>query len=552
MVQKPLLSRLKESFQQSISYLSEVDQGKALHALHKAEEWHDGQKRDSGDPYVTHTIGVALYLAELEADSSTLQAALLHDVIEDDRIDIQTLKKEFGSEVTRLVDSVTKLTKLRYEGKRQERQIASLRKMLLVASEDLRVICIKLADRRHNIETIHTLREDKRQRVALETLDIYVPFARIVGLWEFKEIFENICFPIAYPEESATWHQAIAHIRSRLQQERDSFVKRINAETDSKVVAELSLSTDYELYQKLRANLSRLGETQNIDSVAVVIKGKEMSSLDCYKVLGQIHMHYPVHTLYFRDYISAPQPNGYRALHTVIFLSKEHELRLKVQTAAMRDYAQHRKMSGWLMDKKNDVFSALGSLHVGDFDKDQYLQDLKTNVLNERINVFTAWGEVITLPQGATGIDFAFAIRPDEVFLLSGIRVNGDVKQATHTLTDGDTVDLILSDKGKAEARALWVDKAKSVAARESLKINLSSQSKVDQENEGKSLLEHELRKRKLPEWALFRRSPIQHQLINELQIPSLNELFQRIGSGFLSVRGVVDTYENLLSGSQH
>jgi (p)ppGpp synthase/HD superfamily hydrolase len=291
MVQKPLLSRLKESFQQSISYLSEVDQGKALHALHKAEEWHDGQKRDSGDPYVTHTIGVALYLAELEADSSTLQAALLHDVIEDDRIDIQTLKKEFGSEVTRLVDSVTKLTKLRYEGKRQERQIASLRKMLLVASEDLRVICIKLADRRHNIETIHTLREDKRQRVALETLDIYVPFARIVGLWEFKEIFENICFPIAYPEESATWHQAIAHIRSRLQQERDSFVKRINAETDSKVVAELSLSTDYELYQKLRANLSRLGETQNIDSVAVVIKGKEMSSLDCYKVLGQIHMH---------------------------------------------------------------------------------------------------------------------------------------------------------------------------------------------------------------------------------------------------------------------
>src|SRR3989344_1974895 len=221
----------------SICYLALREQEEVIKALQKAKEWHEGQTRDSGEPYVTHPIAVALYLAELGADKDTLITALFHDVIEDEQVTMDVLKADFGEAVAKLVDGVTKLSKVRYEGRRAERQVASLRKMLLTASDDLRVICIKLADRWHNVETIQGLQEDKQQRVANETLEIYVPFARLVGLWDLKTRMEEICFPLALPEESAAWHAAIADVRHKVEKERKEFVQHVNAETEKHVEA---------------------------------------------------------------------------------------------------------------------------------------------------------------------------------------------------------------------------------------------------------------------------------------------------------------------------
>ena len=193
----------------SIRYLSKGDQKEVARALERAKELHGDQKRASGELFVTHPVEVALYLAKIDAGKETIIAALLHDTVEDECISLKAVEDEFGSVVTKLVDGITKLSKLKYEGKREERQLASLRKMLLTANDDLRVIFIKLADRWHNITTIDALPQEKQERIALETLDIYVPFARLVGLWELKCHLETMCFPLAYPKESSEWHKAI-------------------------------------------------------------------------------------------------------------------------------------------------------------------------------------------------------------------------------------------------------------------------------------------------------------------------------------------------------
>src|SRR3989344_492602 len=228
----------------AIGYLPQPQQEQVLLALKRAEKFHEGQQRDSGEPYITHPLAVAEYLARLEASATTLKAALLHDVVEDSHTTLEEVEREFGKEVAHLVDGVTKLSHLRYEGKREQRQVASLRKLLLTAHGDLRVILIKLADRWHNVETIEGLRLDKQERVAAETLDIYVPFARLVGLWDLKSRMEEVCFPIAMPNEYAVWHSKIAAKRQEVAEERQAFIARANAQTKDDVKAELQFMTD--------------------------------------------------------------------------------------------------------------------------------------------------------------------------------------------------------------------------------------------------------------------------------------------------------------------
>lgn len=548
-----MLEAAAENLLQALQYLPTTDQERVALALEKAEEWHRGQMRESGEPYVTHPIAVARYLADLEADRDTLIAALLHDVVEDDRGDMRTIETMFGVDVARLVEGVTKLTKLQYEGRPSERQVASLRKMLIQASNDLRVICIKLADRWHNISTIDAVKPEKRQRIARETLDIYVPFARIVGLWELKEYFEDRCFPLALPEEHTAWHQALLEARGKMHEERMAFVARLNADMHGMVTASMTPMTEYELFLKMRGNITRLSETHNIDSILVTLEGTEKADIDCYRVLGQVHHDHPVHTLYFRDYISTPQPNGYKALHTVIFLGRGHEIRLRIQTRNMMEYVTRRKISTWLMDKNNDVYTALASVqaaHKDSANDSQYLEDIRSNVL-DRMNVFTAWGEVVTLPRGATGIDFTFAVGPDDVANLAGVRINGDLKQATSVLQDGDTVEVVVLEANRPELRALWVDKAKSAEAREQLKAGLS-QSPIDAQREsGRTLLEHECRKRKLPIWPLFRMPRIQKKLVESLGTASFDDVLTNVGIGMLPAHAVLERYQEVLEHSQ-
>ncbi len=533
----------------AIHYLSEGDRNAVEKALNQATEWHRGQFRESGDPYITHPIAIAIYLASYEAGKHTLIAALLHDVVEDDRATYKDVEKMFGETVAKIVNGVTKLTKLQYEGRRNERQLGSLRKMLLTANEDLRVILIKLADRWHNVTTIGSLKPDKQLRIARETLDIYVPFARLVGWWSLKRTFEEICFPLAYPKESQQWHDEITRVRKAVQKERESFVKRINSETKDEVVASLDLMTDYQVYSKLQGNIKRLDDAHSIDSVQIVLK-KAKEELECYRVLGEIHSHYPAQSGSFRDYVNAPQPNGYRALHTTIFLAQNHRVRLRIQTEEMLEYASRRKLSEWAADRSNDVYKALGSLHAVSFDKEKYLTDLDQTVLKKRINVFTPTGEIITLPQGATGIDFAFTVNPDHMPYLAGIRVNGDLKEAAYVLNDGDTVALELVRNGGRQPKSMWIEKVKSIEVRENLKKSLKHRPKKERYEDGKRLFESECRKYKLPVGILFHLPSLQRHLAKEVKRPSFEIVLEQIGSGELSLSLVINEYKKILSST--
>ncbi len=535
---------LKKELLASLEYLSAKEREHIGRAFDIAQQWHDGQLRISGEPYITHPAHVAINLATLEAGKDMIIVALLHDVLEDERTDFETIRETFGEEIAKLIDGVTKLSKVIYEGEPSLRQVVSLRKLLLVSSEDIRVILIKLADRLHNVQTIGSLRPDKQARIARETLDIYVPFARVVGLWDWKRIFEDICFPIAMPEEYTQWNAAIEKAREKLRKEREEFVAHINSVTSKRVHAHLASMTDYQLYQRLYGNIERLEETNRIDSVVLVIEGSTAAE-DCYHVLGSIHSRYPVHSLSFRDYISAPQPNGYRALHTTIFLSRNHELRLCIQTEEMYNFVAHRKISAWTGQQNTDIRSALSSLNRAAFDRDRYVSDLKETVL-DRMNVFTSAGEVISLPRNATGIDFAFTVDPDLLSSLESIRVNGEAREAIFELQDGDTVELVLldGDPGRMRQRVLWLEKAKSIEARESLKQSLASLPQTEQKSEGTSILEYECRKWRLPLWWIFNVSATQQKMTAALGEESFDRVLEKIGTGQLAVGKVVELYK--------
>lgn len=527
-----------------------------MRALERATQWHEGQTRDSGEPFVNHPIAVAEYLAGLEAGRDTLVAALLHDVVEDERADLKQVEEEFGGAVAKLVDGVTKLSKLWYEGKRDERQIASLRKMLLTANDDLRVIVIKLADRWHNIETIGGLQGDKRARVALETLDIYVPFARLMGLWHLKIRFEEVCFPIALPKEYQEWHAAIEQVRTRLSDERRAFVERVNAETSNEVETTLELMTDYEIYQKLHGSIKRIQDEQSIDSIRIVVRGRDATFVECYRVLGELHHAYPVSFGTFRDYISNRQPNGYQALHTTIFLAQNHLVRLRIQTEQMEEYASRRKLSSWMLDRENDVYRALSGLHLGGngngngnaAESANYMRDLRDTVLKERINVFTTSGDIFTLPYNATGVDFAYAVNPGDLSYMSGIKINGELKEPTHTLREGDTVEVVVLFNGAEDMRSSWVDKVKSVEAREQLQKDLQKSPHDEQVETGTILMLDECRKRRLPHWWLFHVKALQQQLCKRVESPSFDAMLADVGTGLLSISTVVDAYALLLA----
>ncbi|MFA6039313.1 MAG: HD domain-containing protein [Candidatus Peribacteraceae bacterium] len=538
---------LRSRFSASLAYLPPQERSAVLRALQFAERWHEGQKRESGDPFIIHPLSAALYLVELDAGKDMLVAALLHDVVEDERADREQIRKEFGDDVVRLVEGLTKLSKIRQEGNPSFRQVASLRKLLLLASEDIRVILIKLADRLHNVETLSVLRPEKQQRIAQETLDIYIPFARIVGLRSWSRKLEEHCFPIALPEESAVWHAAIQQKRAELEQERLAFVESANNFTPKRVHPTLVHMTDFEIYQRLFHDLSRLRDTSRWDYVQLVISNSSTVA-DCYQILGAVHTRHPVRSLSFRDFINAPQPNGYQALHTTIFLSRDHEVRLRIQTQEMFDFATKRKVGNWISAGHSDVTTALSSLHKPTFDQDRYVTDLKQVVL-DRMNVFTTAGEVISLPRGATGVDFAFFINPNTLSSLAGVRVNGEERETTTQLRDGDTVELMLLETGgRPERSALWLNKVKSIEARAMLQQSLEEQPPLEKRSQGRVMLEYEAQKWRLPLWWLFHWAKTQVRLTQALGEESFDTLLEKVGSGQLAVGKVIDAYRALLN----
>jgi len=449
---------------------------------------HQGQVRQSGDPYISHPLAVASVLAGWKQTQPVLEAALLHDVVEDTPVTGETLQSIFGEEISILVDGVTKIGKVKLRGSTNRIFVENLRKMFVAMAKDIRVVLIRLADRLHNMQTLEAVPLSKQKRIARETLEIYAPLAERLGMGQLKGDLEDLAFPYLFPEEyghvmeiarphflraEKTTKQAIQLIRTKL--ETYGLSVEIHGRHKRK----------YSLYKKLTRPEIDGDLTKIHDLVALRIITN--SKLECYAALGLVHdLWQPVPYVGISDFIAQPKPNGYQSIHTKVFDHKGHIIEIQIRTRQMHEQAEYgaaahtlyseAKSKGASDEKlergtafnasgKTDWIKQLASWQKEVGSSEEFVTSLKLDALSERIYVFSPHGDVYDLPKNATPVDFAFAVHTDLGFHLQGAKVNQKIVPLDFILKSGDLVEIIKS-KGKRSPNRDWLQFVKTAKAR--------------------------------------------------------------------------------------
>ncbi len=442
--------------------LSENDQALIQKAYITAEMAHRGQKRFSGEDYITHPLHAAYFLSELGMDATTVAACLLHDTLEDTNLKPNDIKREFGQEILFLVEGVTKLGKIEYSSSSPNKKttlenINSLKKMLFAMAEDIRVIIIKLADRYHNMETLRYQNRVAQKQIAIETLEIYAPIAARLGMGRLKGQLEDMAFPYAYPEEYAWLIQNVKDKyldRAEYISKTGPIIKRCLTDVGIKVIDIHSRAKyHYSLYQKIRRH--DMDPEKVFDLVAMRIIVPDIKS--CYEALGIIHKHYKPFPGLIKDYIAIPKPNGYQSLHTTIFCEKGRIVEIQIRTPDMHEHAENGIAAHWAYSEEGKKKAFKADLKETRWVNQlkQFLQEmrpregltnLKIDFFKNRIFALTPKGDVKDLPEGATPIDFAYSIHGDLGHLVKGAKVNNKIVPLNYKLKNGDVVEII---KGK-------------------------------------------------------------------------------------------------------
>ncbi len=462
--------------------LEELDYNEASLAKIKpvfefAERTHEGEKRESGEPYFIHPLAVSLSIAHLRLDADTVSAALLHDVIENQGVKIDTIKKQFGPEVAFLVEGVTKVDKVRYRG--IERAVESLRKMFLALAEDIRVVIIKLMDRKHNMETLEALSPEKQKRIAQETLELYRPHDNRLGMCERKAKMEDRALPYVYPDEFK-WLKDQIKERKAVGEEYLKTLKPIIEEALKKEGIE-KLRIVYRaknllsIWKKLLRNDMDLERIMDLVAMRIIVDSVE----NCYKALGILHRVWKPVPGHIKDFIALPKPNGYQSLHTYVFGPGKKVVSFHIRTEAMDEEAEHGIAAHWFYEaggkktvtKKMDEQKFAWVKQLKEWQREhaggstaETLSALKIDFFKNRIFVFTPKGDVIDLPEGATPVDFAYHIHSEIGDKMSGSKVNNKMVPFSHKLKSGDNVE-ILTQKNKKPTKD-WLDFTKTSLAR--------------------------------------------------------------------------------------
>jgi len=442
-----------------------------------AEGAHRDKVRLTGDPYIVHPLAVAYKLAEMGAHVNVIAAGLLHDVIEDSEISLNEVRSSFGDDIASLVDSVTKLKKVKYQG--TDRYVENLRKMFLAMASDVRVVFIKFADRLHNLRTLYAQPRHKQERIAKETLEIYAPIAGRLGMSDFKGELEDLSFAYLFPKDYERVHDII----STKVREKGAYVSRVIDQTE-KLLAEAGfvdcqvhgrVKRLYSLYRKLIKYDNDLSKIYDLIAVRAVVKDVE----DCYAVLGLIHQKWTPLPGRIKDYLSQPKPNGYQSLHTTVFTEDGETIEFQIRTREMHDLAEYGVAAHWRYKEpgmspiKNLYWmEELAKIQKELSDKKDFLEQLeimKIDVFKDRLFVFTPNGDVIDLPEGATPVDFAYAIHTEVGNKCSGARINGNIVNLDTPLRSNDVVEIVM-DKNRRGPNADWLKFAKTHHARSKIK----------------------------------------------------------------------------------
>jgi GTP pyrophosphokinase len=428
-----------------------------------AKKSHEGHERKSGEPYFNHLFQTAKNIAELHMGSATIAAGFLHDTIEDTEVTGQEIEKEFGKDILFLVEGVTKLGKLKYQGR--ERYNESLRKLFIAMSQDIRVLIIKLCDRLHNIETLEHVKKEKQLRIAKETLDIYAPLAYRLGIKKLQRSLEDNAFKYVYPQEYDEIQKLLKKKREEIERHLDEFQKKLrkvlveNNVKDFKI--DYRVKSLYSLFKKIKKYKGNVEAIYDISALRVTVQ--EIS--DCYKVLGIVHGAWRPLPERIKDYIATPKLNGYRSIHTTIFTGDGAIIEVQIRTEQMHQEAEYGVAShiSYKEGKKTaNWINKLSDYHK--IDGEEFVESVKTDFFEERIFVFTPLGDVIDLPKGSSVIDFAFAIHTDIGEHISGAKVNGKFVSITTELNMGDRIEV--ETKKNARPSAKWVEHCKTTIAR--------------------------------------------------------------------------------------
>ena len=523
---------------------------------------HREQKRKSGEPYITHPIAVAVVLAGLGLDDTTLAAAILHDSVEDTGVTLDDLTEKFGPDVAAIVDGVTKLDRLHFDSK-EAQQAATMRKMLVAMAKDLRVLLIKLADRLHNMRTIDAVSEDwKRRRTAQETLDIYAPLAHRLGIGEVKHELEDLSFRTLEPRKYAEIEQMV---RTRTP-ERDKYLGLAIEEVVSRLTA-LKITARvtgrekhyWSIYEKMVKKGKEFDDIYDLVGIRIVVD----SVKDCYAALGSIHALWKPVQGRFKDYVAMPKFNLYQSLHTTVVGPEGKVLECQIRSNEMHQIAEYGIAAHWQYkdesrSKKNspkpNEMAWLQRLVDASPDTDDpgaFLETIKVDLDQEEVFVFTPKGRVVTLPVGATPIDFAYAIHTDVGHRCIGARVNGRLSPLDVALKSGETVEVITSKVEAAQPTRDWLKIAITPRARNKIKQWFSKERRDDAIETGREDLAKALRRESFPTLKLIGPAALK-VVIADLGLDDLDQLYAAMGEGHVSAQQVIQRLQRELSGGEH
>ncbi|MDB2592257.1 bifunctional (p)ppGpp synthetase/guanosine-3',5'-bis(diphosphate) 3'-pyrophosphohydrolase [Gammaproteobacteria bacterium] len=451
------VDELYEPLRSKIGYLSEQSKQKVSEAFLYADQAHKGQLRFTGEPYVTHPVAVACLVAGLKLDAQTVIASLLHDTLEDTDATCEDLSHRFDNEVASLVEGVTKLSQVEFKT-RIDKQAENFRKMLLAMSKDIRVVLIKLADRTHNISTLSTLPLEKKKRIAAETLDIYAPIAKRLGMYQVSHVLDEQAFKIYYPFRHRVISKAMASSYGLHQNMLNEITTVIKQVMDKKGLVYYSIKHRrkqyYSVYQKMKNKHLSFSEVMDVHALRIIVQ----DPAECYTTLGILHQTFKPFPNRFKDYIALPKSNGYQSLHTVLFGPNSIPIEIQIRSKQMDRIANNGLAAHWLYKESNENqdLVALPKLdwvnrliEIEDCSKDSasFLEYVKVDLFPENIYVFTPKGKIIELPVGAGILDFAYAIHTDVGHQCVAAKIDRQLTPINTVLTNGVTVEIITASK---------------------------------------------------------------------------------------------------------
>jgi GTP diphosphokinase / guanosine-3',5'-bis(diphosphate) 3'-diphosphatase len=538
-----------------------ADLGLVERAYRKAERLHNGQMRKSGDAFITHPLAVTTILAELGMTEATLCAALLHDTVEDTDYTLGQLTHEFGEEVALLVDGCTKLDKVKYgESAKSE----TIRKMVVAMSRDIRVLVIKLADRLHNMRTLHYLRPDKQSRIAAETLEIFAPLAHRLGMNTIKWELEDLAFGTLYPKV----YDEIVRLVAEAAPSRDVYLTQVIDQVQADLrAAKLKAAVTgrpkhyYSIYQKMVVRGRDFQEIYDLVGLRVLVENNR----DCYAALGVLHVRWNPLPGRFKDYIAMPKFNMYQSLHTTVLGPEGKPVELQIRTDDMHRRAEYGVAAHWkYKEGKGAALPVKGGDDAGELiwvrqlldwqretaDPSEFLDSLRFEINSNEVYAFTPRGDVISLPQDATPIDFAYAIHTEVGHKTIGARVNGRLVPLESSLANGDVVEIFTSKAENAGPSRDWLTFVRSPRARNKIRHYFTRERREESIETGKELLARQLRKGGLP---LQRLLTLEHltAVAGFFKLTDVSALYAAVGEGTVGPQAVVNRLISVEGGDE-